>query len=471
MPLVLYFSSFIAFCICLAQAQNRPNVIYILADDLGYGDLSCYGQTKLSTPHIDRIASEGIKFTNHYSGNTVCSPSRAVLMTGIDSGNNYLRGNREEIEAAIPPSLTTIAELFKSQGYTTGAFGKWGLGATNGTLLELPSTQGFDQFCGWKNQQVAHTYYPSSYVRNGEEIPLDEKTYVHDLIMNDAYQFIEENAKAGQPFFCYIPTAIPHAAMHAPKELHDKWRKKLPQFENRIGKYRAGTTEKCPDVINPVAGFAAMIEHLDNNVGQIIDLLEKYQIEKNTLVIFSSDNGPSPEGGHDLDFWNSRGGLRGMKRDMHEAGVKTPMIARWPEHIKPGSVSDHLSGFHDVLPTFSELLGTQVPKHVNGLSFLPTLLGQKNQAQHEYLYIEFNKRLYKENRYIAAYSRIVRFGNWKAYRSEQSAQIELYNLEHDPQEQYDLGTSAQFAPVVTKALLYMDQASTPIEDLPYLKNE
>ncbi|MGE9268825.1 MAG: sulfatase-like hydrolase/transferase, partial [Verrucomicrobiales bacterium] len=308
----------------LLAAAPKPNVIYILADDLGYGDLSCYGQQKLTTPHIDRLASEGMKFTNHYSGNTVCSPSRAVLMTGQHSGQVYLRGNlKGEAGAALDPAMTVLPEVFKKAGYATGAFGKWGLGITNGTKNELPSTHGFDHFTGWKSQTIAHTYYPGSYVRDGREIPLDKGTYLHPLIMADARAFIRRSAESDTPFFCYLPTAIPHAAMHAPKELHEKWRKKFPQFDHLIGKYGAGG-EPCPDVVNPIAGFAAMMEHLDHEIGTILALLDELGIDENTLILFASDNGPHKEGGHDPAFWDSSGGLRGHKRDMHEGGIRSP---------------------------------------------------------------------------------------------------------------------------------------------------
>lgn len=415
------------------SANKRPNVIYILTDDLGYGDLSCYGQTKFQTPNIDRLASEGMKFTDHYSGNTVCSPSRAVLMTGQPTGKCYLRGNPPGTDgewlAALDTSWTTLADLFKAAGYATGAYGKWGLGHTNAADAQNPLMHGFDEFCGWKNQFIAHTYYPSSYVLNGEEIPLDGETYVHDIIMDKAFSFIENNAKAQKPFFCYIPTAIPHAAMHAPAHLHEKWRKQFPEFDGVIGKYRAGLDENCPDVVNPIAGFAAMMEHLDNQVGELLEMLKKLGIDDNTIIMFTSDNGAHREGGHDPKFWNSTGGLRGHKRVMYEGGIRVPMLARWPGVIKPGLVSDHISGFLDVLPTFADLLNQPVPTEAEGISFLPTLKG-KRQKVHDAIYIEFHTAM------SGLVSQAVRMGKWKAYIEKDK--WELFNLDTDPYEKENI---------------------------------
>ncbi|MEM9080960.1 MAG: arylsulfatase [Verrucomicrobiota bacterium] len=433
----------------------HPNIIYILADDLGYGDLSCFGQTKLQTPHIDRLAKEGLKFTNHYSGNTVCSPSRAVLMTGIHSGRCYLRGNiRGEKNAALPTELLTIPEILKHAGYRTGAFGKWGLGVTNGSKKELPSTHGFDEFLGWKSQMIAHTYYPKSYVKNGQEIPLPKGTYLHPIIMQAARDFISTSVANRQPFFCYLPTTIPHAAMHAPQKLHEKWRKKFPEHDHKIGRYGAGPDEDTPDVINPIAGFAAMMEHLDNEVGAILQLIEQLGIDNNTLILLASDNGPHLEGGHDPKFWNSTGGLRGHKRDMHEGGIRTPMLARWPGTIKPGTTTHHLSGFHDVLPTLCQIAELPIPDQNTGISFLPTLLGKPNQPQHDYLYLEFHKgpRLF---------SRALRFGPWKVYQ-QHNQPLELFHLLDDPFETTNLALQPGYENTLAQAQEYLTEASIPL---------
>ncbi len=456
LPLIPLFFS----CLHLVAEVKKPNVIYILADDLGYGDLSCYGQEKFSTPNIDRLADEGMKFTNHYSGNTVCSPSRAVLMTGVESGKCYLRGNMGDEElAALPEELTVLPEVFKAAGYRTGAFGKWGLGQTNASRAELPSTHGFDEFIGWKNQKIAHTYYPTSYIHNGQEIPLETGTYLSTLLMKGARDFISENAKNKEPFFCYIPTAIPHAAMHAPPELHMKWRLKYPEHDSKIGKYTSTYSEKdeyqpTPDVINPIAGFAAMMEHLDNEVGSILKLLEDLGIADDTIVMFASDNGPALEGGHEYQFWNSTAGLRGHKRDMHEGGIRSPFLARWPGKIPAKSTSNHLSGFHDLLPTFSNLVGQNIPAQNTGLSLLPTLTQSGKQEKHDYLYIEF------ANRDFSIHSRALRFENWKAHQRA-GQDLELYDLENDPTESDDLAKREEFSQVLEKVALIMDKASDP----------
>lgn len=410
-------------------AADKPNVIYILADDLGYGDLSCYGQTKLKTPHIDRLADEGLKFTNHYSGNTVCSPSRAVLMTGQHSGRCYLRGNlSKEVGAQLDPELTVLPEVFKAAGYATGCFGKWGMGPTHLKTAANPLQHGIDEFYGWKSQTIAHTYYPSSVVHNGKEIPLEEGTFVHDLVMDKAREFIRTQAEKRQPFFCYIPTAVPHAAMHAPADLHAKWRSKLPQFDGKVGKYGAGPGENCPPVKNPIAGFGAMMENLDNEVGSILALLKTLEIDENTIVMFSSDNGAHKEGGHDPEFWNSTGGLRGHKRDMHEGGIRTPLLARWPGTIPAGTTTDHISSFQDMLPTIAELTGESIPTPCDGISMLPTLKGKADQQQHDFLYWEFCKG--KEQK---IFSTAIRKQNWKAYH-EVGKSMELFDLSNDPFE-------------------------------------
>jgi arylsulfatase A-like enzyme len=452
----------------LLNAASKPNVIYILADDLGLGDLSCYGQKKYQTPNIDRLAKEGILFTGHYSGNTVCSPSRANLLTGQHSGHVSVRGNVQEAgDGLLQDEMTVLPEVFKAAGYATGAYGKWGLGHTHVGGNSSPLAHGFDEYCGWKSQTIAHTYYPTSVIENHEEVPLKKGTYVHDHIINKAMQFIEKNAKADRPFFCYIPTAVPHAAMHAPKHLHEKWRTKFPEFDHVIGKYSIhgsspGSPETVPDVINPIAGFAAMIENLDNQVGEMLTKLKELGIDNNTLVIFTSDNGAHLEGGHDPKFWNSTANLRGHKRDMHEGGIRTPMLARWPGTIPANATTGHLSAFWDVLPTMCEVIGQPVPPQNDGLSFLPSLEGNKEaQKAHPYLYWEF---CVGQNQQI--YSQAVRKGKWKAYqgvakRGKKELQaMEIYNLETDPYETKDLAKDKPELVAEMRAII--KEAHTPL---------
>jgi len=452
---------FIAFYLALSvfsQEKTPPNVIYILADDLGKGDLGCYGQKKLKTPSLDRLAKEGMKFSSHYSGNTVCSPSRAVLMTGQHPGHVHCRGNGNEPSLALDPKMTTLPEIFKNAGYATGAFGKWGLGHTHEAGAQNPLSHGFDHFSGWKNQMIAHTYYPTSIVRDGKEIPLKEGTYIHDMIMDDAFSFIEKSVKQKKPFFCYIPTAVPHAAMHAPKELHEKWRKVYPEFDQRIGKYGAGPGEPCPNVVNPIAGYAAMMENFDNQVGHLLNILKELGVDDNTLVLFASDNGTHSEGGHNPNFWDSNGPLRGIKRDLYEGGINSPFLARWPGKIKPGSESDHISAFWDVIPTMAEITGQPVPKQADGLSFLSALLGKK-QKKHGYLYFEHPQ--------TKDHDKAVRMGKWKGVLrgwrkwNNRTGKIELYDLSKDPGEQKNLAD--KYPEIVAKIQKCMDEAHTPLK--------
>lgn len=276
-------------------AVEKPNIVYILLDDAGYGDLSCYGQKKFQTPNIDRLASEGMKFTQHYSGSTVCAPTRCVLMTGLHTGHSYVRGNREvkpEGQAPMPADIVTIPRLLKGGGYKTGAFGKWGLGAP-GSVSD--PAEHFDSFYGYNCQREAHSYYPDHLWKNFERIELDGKTYAHDPIMNEALDFVKAN-KDG-PFFLFLPVTIPHAAMHVPEKYSAPFRKLFPQFEDKIGKYSG------PKVKNPVAAFAGMMTKLDEDVGRLLDLIKELGIDENTLVMLTSDNGPHREGGHDPVFF------------------------------------------------------------------------------------------------------------------------------------------------------------------------
>ena len=433
-------------------AGAAPNLIYILLDDAGYGDFSCYGQKKFQTPNIDRLAAEGMSFTNHYSGSTVCAPTRSVLMTGLHTGHTPSRGNRKIKpigQFPIPKDTVTIAETLKAAGYATAAFGKWGLGfpGSEGD----PILQGFDRFYGYNCQRNAHTYYPTWLYDDQKKISFDGKTYSHDVIMEKTLDWVTEHKD--EPFFLYLPITIPHAALHVPEEYAAPFRKKFPQFEDKTGKY-ANTTIK-----NPAAMFAGMMTKLDEDTGRLMSLLKELKIDDNTIVLFSSDNGPHREGGHMPEFFNSSGGLRGIKRDLYEGGIKTAMIARWPGHIKAGSTTDHVSAHWDVFPTLCELAETPTPKDLDGISFLPVLTN-KEQKTHDYLYWEFHEQGGK---------RAVRFGEkhrWKAVQLNLSkkgpdAPVELYDLSQDPTEKHNV--AAEHKELIAQARKLFDEAHTENE--------
>jgi arylsulfatase A-like enzyme len=428
--------------------DGRPNIIYIMADDLGYGDLSCFGQKKFQTPNIDRMAAEGMRFTDHYSGSTVCAPSRCALMTGLHTGHCYVRGNREHRpvgQEPIPAESVTVAELLKSAGYATGCYGKWGLGFPGSP--GDPMKQGFDEFYGYNCQRNAHTYYPRHLFHNSEKVALDGKTYSHDLIMEKALAFIRENA--GGAFFCYLPVAIPHAAMHVPEKYVAPFREKFPQFENKIGRYSG------PKVKNPIAAFAGMMVKLDEDVGRVFALLKELGIDDDTLVIFTSDNGPHLEGGHDPRFFDSNGPLSGFKRSLTEGGIRVPMIARWPGKVPARSTSDHPSAFWDFLPTACELAGVDAPGGLDGISYVPAMLGNHaRQRKHDYLYWEFCAQGGK---------RAVRMGTWKAIQRNLMKRaddpIRLYDLEADLAEKKDV--SAQNPEVMARMRAIFKEAHVP----------
>ncbi|WP_100630297.1 arylsulfatase [Algoriphagus formosus] len=435
---------------------QRPNVIFILADDLGYGDLSMTGQAYFETPNIDQLARDGIFFTNHYSGSTVCAPSRSTLLTGLHTGHTPIRGNREvqpEGQFPLADTLMTIPKLFKQAGYVTGAFGKWGLGFPGST--GSPENQGIDSFYGYNCQKLAHRYYPeylwkneSKVYLNGNELGL-KKVYAPDLIHSQAMEFIKmQNEKT--PFFLFIPLIIPHAELAASSENRvEKYRKIIgPEKEHLAGKGGDYGPDMSPGGYQsnpfPKASFAAMMEELDLQVGDIIHLLKEKGMEENTLIIFTSDNGPHVEGGHDPEFFNSNGPFRGHKRDLYEGGIRVPLIIKWPEKIQSGSISHHISAFWDFLPTFSQLVETPLHNQVDGISFLPTLLDQGKQESHSYLYWEFLEQGGKQ---------AIRKGKWKGVklnvRDYPERQIELFDLESDSEEKIDL---AKRFPEVAKEL-------------------
>jgi arylsulfatase A len=401
-------------------SDRQPNVIYVLADDLGYGDLGCYGQERIRTPNLDRMASEGIRFTQHYAGSTICAPSRCCLLTGLHTGHAFIRGNKEvrpEGQFPIPVDTVTIAKLFKQAGYRTGMFGKWGLGYSGSE--GDPINQGFNEFFGYNCQRRAHNYYPRRLCHNATVVHLDGRTYSHDLIVDRAFQFVRDNRD--RPFFCYMPVTIPHASLHVPRESARPYRRQFRQFNDRIVRY-AGRP-----VRNPAAAFAGMITRLDGQIGDLFALLKELDIDDQTIVMFCSDNGPHREGGAMPRFFNSSGPLRGVKRDLYEGGIRVPFIVRWPSRIRPGRVTGHICAFWDVMPTLCDIAGIAAPTDIDGLSFLPTLLGNVlAQRQHTYLYWEFRGR---------GGQQAIRMGDWKAIRLGVSrnpyAPIRLFNLWED----------------------------------------
>ena len=428
---------------------NPPNIIYILADDLGIGDLSCYGQEKYTTPNIDDLARNGIRFSQHYSGSTVCAPSRSVLLTGQHTGHTPVRGNTPYVP--LPDSSVTVAELLKTAGYATGVFGKWSLGLLgNEAYMEgYPTNQGFDVFSGYDNQSLAHRYYPNDLRYNESVVPLEgndgtnRAVYAPDLIFEHLLNFIDDHKN--QPFFIYYATIIPHAELIVPDDsLFQKYRGKfeeIPYTEgNDYGDADFNWKKYCSQDY-PNATFAAMVARLDRYVGMIVEKLKDEGLLKNTLIIFTSENGAVPVAGRDIDFFNSTAGLRGFKRDLFEGGIRAPMIAFWQDRIKQGSETDHISAHWDVLPTLAEVAGIEIPANIDGISYLPVLLGESDQREHDHLYWE-----YPERGGIQA----VRKNNWKAVRvnvtKESESPIMLFDLEKDPYETTDV--SADFPEVV-----------------------
>lgn len=420
----------------IGLAATSPNVILILADDLGYGDISCNGQQKFSTPNIDRLAERGMNFTRHYAGSTVCAPSRCALLTGKHTGHTTVRGNTEvqpEGQQPMPADTFTLAHLMKQAGYATGIFGKWGLGAPDS--VSEPLKMGFDRFYGFNCQRLAHHYYPY-FLWNDDRreilwgnFGLETQEYAPDLIQQRALEFVEANKD--QPFFCYYALIQPHAEMFAPEAYMARYRGKfLPEssFKGVDGgpRFRKGPYGSQPEAH---AAFAAMVAVLDDDVGELLARLEELGIADNTLILFTSDNGPHHEGGHDPAYFNSAGSRRGFKRDLYEGGIHVPMIASWPRKVDAGSETDHLSAFWDLLPTLGEATGQKIPADCDGVSFLPTLLSEPGQREHDYLYWEFHELKGR----VA-----IRQGDWKAVRYDvavdKKSPLELYDLSVDAAE-------------------------------------
>jgi arylsulfatase A len=421
---------------------QRPNIIFILADDLGYGDVGFNGQKLIRTPHIDRLAREGMKFNQFYAGTSVCAPSRSSLLTGQHTGHTYIRGNKSvepEGQQPIADSVITIAEVLKKAGFATAAFGKWGLGpvASEGD----PNKQGFDRFFGYNCQSLAHRYYPAHIWDNDKKIVLEgngnlryNKQYAPDLIQKQALEFMDSRDNK-QPFFLFLPYILPHAELVVPDDsIFQYYKGKFPEKPHKGMDYGLNALNGgYASQEYPHAAFAAMVARLDMYVGQVMAKLKEKGLDKNTLVIFTSDNGPHIEGGADPKFFNSSGGFRGVKRDLYEGGVREPFAARWPGVIKPGSTSDHIGAFWDMMPTFAELAGTKSPANIDGISFTATLTGKGIQKKHDYLYWEFHEQGGRQ---------AVRQGNWKAVRLKAAGNpdgiVELYDLSKDPGETTNL---------------------------------
>ena len=470
-----------------AGADDRPpNVVFLLADDLGYGEVGCFGQEKIRTPNIDQLAKEGMRLTQHYSGSNVCAPSRCVLLSGKHQGHAYIRDNRQakgftEGQVPVPPGELKLPPLFKKQGYVLGDFGKWGLGPVGST--GAPLKQGFDRFYGYNCQAVAHNYYPTHLWDNDEHVEIgnpdfsahqklpadadpndpasyaryEGKVYAPDLINEKAREFVRENKD--RPFFLYYSTTAPHVALQVPE---DSLKEYAGQFEETPYK---GDNGYAPQR-QPRAAYAAMITRLDKEIGKLLDLLKELGLEENTIVVFTSDNGATFDvGGVDTDFFNSVGGLRGRKGSYYEGGYRVPCIVRWPGHIAPGSVSDRVTGFEDWLPTLLELVGDkQPPADIDGISFAPTLLGEQ-QKPRPFLYRE-----------AAGYQgqQAVRLGDWKGIRlnvnpgpkaaNQKPGALELYNLADDPAETQNV--AAEHPDVVAKILAIMKREHVPSKQFP-----
>ena len=436
-------------------AAPRPNLLFILADDLGYGDLGCYGQKRFETPNLDRLAREGMRFTQFYAGAPVCAPSRCVLLTGLHTGHATVRGNRG---TTLQPDDVTVGEALRAAGYRTAVIGKWGMGDAGST--GVPGRQGFERFFGYLGHTHAHNYFPEYLWRsegaggeprrvplpntvpdakpNGAGVATERRAYSHDRFTDEALRFLDESAVRTdkRPFFLYLGYTIPHANNEAGKRGME-----VPE----LGAY---ADRDWPDAQK---AQAAMIARMDRDVGRLLEKLKALGLDRNTLVVFSSDNGPHREGGNDPDFADSNGPLRGIKRDLYEGGIRVPFLARWPGHVPAGVVSSHVGYFADVLPTLSELAGARPPAAIDGISVAPTLLGRNaQQKRHAHLYWEFYER---------GGARAVRMDDWKGICPQWHAPPELYDLSKDPGESRNV--AAANPEVVAKIRTVMARQHTP----------
>ncbi len=410
-----------------SRTESKPNIILIMADDLGYRHLGCYGQRKIRTPNLDRMAAEGLRFTDAYAGCTVCAPSRSALMTGLHTGHTPVRGNDGGLP--LPSGTFTMAKMLRDAGYATGIFGKWGLGemGTEG----IPTKHGFDEALGPLHQVHAQYYYPEFLWKNEQPLVLGgnrsggQKEYAPDVMHQGALDFMTRHQK--RPFFLYVPSIIPHHEYQVPEDSLAEYR----------GKFKEEPFERADRGFapqpNPVAAFAGMVTRLDRHVGEILERVRSLGLEGKTLVLFTSDNGAASPFRPLIDTFQGSEGFRGFKTDLYEGGIRVPMIARWPGRIRSGAVTSHACASYDLLPTFAELAGAAQPARVDGLSIAPTLTGG-SQAPHEYLYWETNRR----KKLVQA----LRLGDWKAVRHSPEAAVELYDLRADIAESRDVAAAS-----------------------------
>jgi arylsulfatase A len=433
---------------------QRPNILLIQADDLGYGDLSAYGQARFKTPNLDRMASEGIRFTQYYSGSTVCAPSRAALMTGRHTGHAWVRGNGE---IPLREEDITIGTVLRDTGYRTAIIGKWGLGQED--TAGRPDRKGFEYSYGILDHRHAHRQFTDHAYRNGSRVPADTGEYTNDVFTREAMDFIER--ADARPFFVSLNYTVPHAELRVPEDSLAAFRGVIPEAAPFVN-LAADAREAGPDGPSlgyrsqptPRAAFAAMVTRMDRDIGRILERLRERGLERQTLVLFTSDNGPHLEGGADPTFFKSSGPLRGVKRDLFEGGIRVPMIARWPGRVPAGKPSSHAWAHWDLLPTFAELAGAKPPEGLDGLSMVRALQGRA-QPTHEFFYWEFHER---------GFQQAVRMGDWKAIRLKPGAPLELYNLARDQAETQDVASANPS--VVAKVEAYLKTARTPSAQWP-----
>ena len=437
----------------VSPVTDKPNIVLIQADDLGYGDLGSYGQTRFTTPNLDRLAAEGTRFTQYYAGSTVCAPSRAALMLGQHTGHNWIRGNGE---VPIRAEDVTLPEVLKTAGYRTAVIGKWGLGL-EGTPGE-PGRQGVDHFFGFLHHRHAHRQYVTHLWRNATRVEYDvTRDYANDLFTADALEYV--GRRHSSPFFLYLAYTVPHAELRVPEDSLAQYRGKFPETPYVNEKADAYTPAPPFDRTGyrsqpaPHAAFAAMVTRMDRDIGRLMEALARAGLDGNTLVLFTSDNGPHKEGGADPGFFRSSGPLRGIKRDLYDGGIRVPMIARGPG-VPRGATSSHVWAHWDLLPTLAELAGAKPPAGIDGISIRPVLTGKAAPA-HDFLYWEFTER---------GFQQAVRTGKWKALRLKAGAPLELYDLDADIGETRDV--AAEHPDVVARIEEYLKTARTESERWP-----